>query len=155
MFRSGLMKLQLVIDEINDSAASALQAVKLLALYLSGGEQKVCSVTWPLNFFVYVMRTHYWNVEADWGHFSVLLISCESGLHTCIWHDSVIFAMSHAIVLTQHLQEKALSSLTEWLSDSATASNPTLLLIAGMIYTHEQNYNEALKHTHSGVTLDL
>jgi coatomer protein complex subunit epsilon len=43
MFGSGLMKMQLVIDEINDSAASALQAVKLLALYLSGGEQKVCS----------------------------------------------------------------------------------------------------------------
>ena len=57
--------------------------------------------------------------------------------------------------LNLRLQEKALSSLTEWLSDSATASNPTLLLIAGMIYTHEQNYNEALKHTHSGVTLDL
>lgn len=82
---------QLVIDEINDAAPTALQAVKLLALYLSGGAQK----------------------------------------------------------------DKALSGLSEWLSDPAVSSNPSLLLIAGMIYTHEQNYNEALKHTHVGGTLDL
>ena len=96
MFGSGLMKMQLVIDEINDSAASALQAVKLLALYLSGGEQKVCSssVTWPLNFFVSVMSTH-------WEHFSALLLSCENGRHSFIWQDSVILALSHAMVLTQ------------------------------------------------------
>lgn len=103
MFGSGLIKMQLVIDEINDSAASALQAVKLLALYLSGGEQKVCSssVTWPLNFFVSVMSTHYWDVEADWEYFSALLISCESGHHSFIWQDSVVLALSHAMVLTQ------------------------------------------------------
>jgi coatomer protein complex subunit epsilon len=82
---------KLVIDEISDAAPTALQAVKLLALYLSGGAQK----------------------------------------------------------------DKALSGLLEWLSDSAVSSNPTLLLIAGMINTHEQNYNEALKYTHVGGTLDL
>ncbi|CAM6036194.1 unnamed protein product [Sphagnum compactum] len=82
---------QLVIDEVNDSAPTAVQAVKLLALYQSGGENK----------------------------------------------------------------EQALASLTDWLSDSAIASNPMLLLVAGIIYAHEQNYNEALKHTHVGGTLDL
>ncbi len=54
-----------------------------------------------------------------------------------------------------HIQEQALASLTDWLSDSAIASNPMLLLVAGIIYAHEQNYNEALKHTHVGGTLDL
>jgi hypothetical protein len=32
---------QLVIDEVNDSAPTAVQAVKLLALFLSGDEKKV------------------------------------------------------------------------------------------------------------------
>jgi coatomer protein complex subunit epsilon len=54
-----------------------------------------------------------------------------------------------------HIQEQALASLTDWLSDLAIASNPMLLLVAGIIYAHEQNYNEALKHTHVGGTLDL
>lgn len=53
------------------------------------------------------------------------------------------------------LKEGAISSLKEWLSDSAIGSNPVLRLIAGIIFMHEQDYNEALKHTHSGGTLDL
>lgn len=82
---------QLVISEINDSAATPLQAVKLLAMYLAGPEYK----------------------------------------------------------------ETALSSLKEWLSDAVISNNPVLKLIAGTIYVHEQDYNEALKHTHSGGTLEL
>lgn len=35
------MAQQLVIDEISDSAPTALQAVKLLAMYLLDGDQKV------------------------------------------------------------------------------------------------------------------
>jgi coatomer protein complex subunit epsilon len=54
-----------------------------------------------------------------------------------------------------HLQDQALANLAEWLADPAIASNPTLLLVTGVIYAHEQNYNEALKHTHVGGTLDL
>ncbi|KAL5977626.1 Coatomer subunit epsilon [Asimina triloba] len=82
---------QLVINEIDSSAPTALQAVKLLAMYLSepGGK------------------------------------------------------------------EAAVASLREWLSDSAIASNPILRLIAGIIYTHEQDYNEALKHTHSAGNMEL
>ncbi|ONM32928.1 Coatomer subunit epsilon-1, partial [Zea mays] len=80
---------QLVISEIDSSAATSLQVVKLLALYLTGDK------------------------------------------------------------------EGAISSLKEWLSDSAIGSNPVLRLIAGIIFMHEQDYNEALKHTHSGGTLDL
>ncbi|PWZ34699.1 Coatomer subunit epsilon-1 [Zea mays] len=79
----------MVISEIDSSIATSLQAVKLLALYLTGDK------------------------------------------------------------------EGAISSLKEWLSDSATGSNLVLRLIAGIIFMREQDYNEALKHTHSGGTLDL
>eukprot|EP00850_Spirogloea_muscicola_P011804 SM000074S21714 [mRNA] locus=s74:540305:542318:+ [translate_table: standard] len=82
---------QLVIDEIGPSAPTALQAIKILALYLSGTDGK----------------------------------------------------------------DQALSSLQELLSDAALLNNSTLLLVAGTIYSHEQNYTEALKFTNSGSTLDL
>ncbi|XP_058072206.1 coatomer subunit epsilon-1-like [Magnolia sinica] len=82
---------QLVINEIDSSAPTALQAVKLLAMYLSGPGNK----------------------------------------------------------------EAAIASLQEWLSDAAIGNNPVLRLIAGIIYMHEQDYNEALKHTHSAGTMEL
>lgn len=82
---------KLVLDEIDSSAPTALQAVKLLALYLSGPENK----------------------------------------------------------------ESTISSLREWLSDAGIGNNPVLRLIAGIIYMHEQDYNEALKHTNSGGTMEL
>ena len=58
-------------------------------------------------------------------------------------------------LLCATLKEGAISSLKEWLVDSAIGSNPVLRLIAGIIFMHEQDYNEALKHTHTGGTLDL
>ncbi|KAJ4801928.1 Coatomer protein epsilon subunit family protein [Rhynchospora pubera] len=82
---------QLVINEIHSSAPTPLQAVKLLALYLS----------------------------------------------------------------TPHHKESVISSLKDLLADAALATNPTLRLIAGTIFLHEQDYNEALKYTHPGGTLDL
>ncbi|KAK4488036.1 hypothetical protein RD792_003777 [Penstemon davidsonii] len=82
---------QLVINEIDSSAATPLQAVKLLALYLSAPENK----------------------------------------------------------------EIAISSIREWLEDPAIGNNPILRLIAGIIFTHEQDYNEALKHTNAGGTMEL
>ncbi|PSR98732.1 Coatomer subunit epsilon-1 like [Actinidia chinensis var. chinensis] len=82
---------QLVINEIDSSAATPLQAVKLLALYLSSPDNK----------------------------------------------------------------ETTISSLHEWLADPAIGNNPILRLIAGIIFMHEQDYNEALKHTNVGGTMDL
>ncbi|XP_073155326.1 coatomer subunit epsilon-1-like [Henckelia pumila] len=79
---------QLVINEIDSSAATPLQAVKLLALYLSSPDNK----------------------------------------------------------------EMAISSLREWLGDPAIGNNPMLRLVAGIIFMHEQDYNEALKHTNVGGT---
>ncbi|KAF6136579.1 hypothetical protein GIB67_016035 [Kingdonia uniflora] len=48
-----------------------------------------------------------------------------------------------------------LSSLQELLSDAAIGNNPILRLIAGIIYMHEEDYNEALKHTNTGGTMEL
>ncbi|KAM7505736.1 hypothetical protein LguiB_004640 [Lonicera macranthoides] len=82
---------QLVINEIDSSAATPLQAVKLLASYLSSPDNK----------------------------------------------------------------ETAISSLHEWLGDPAIGNNPILRLIAGIIFMHEQDYNEALKYTNVGGTMEL
>ncbi|KAB1222920.1 Coatomer subunit epsilon-1 [Morella rubra] len=81
----------LVINEIDSSAATPLQAVKLLALYHSNPDDK----------------------------------------------------------------EATISSLKEWLADPAIGNNPILRLIAGIIFMHEQDYNEALKHTNAGGTMEL
>ncbi|XVE91060.1 hypothetical protein DITRI_Ditri20bG0125900 [Diplodiscus trichospermus] len=82
---------QLVINEIDSSAATPLQAVKLLALYLSN----------------------------------------------------------------PHDKESTISSLKEWLADPAIGSNAILRLIAGIVFMHEEDYNEALKHTNAGGTMEL
>ncbi|KAA0052455.1 hypothetical protein IC582_017656 [Cucumis melo] len=93
VFRSyiALGSYQLAISEIDSSAPTPLQAVKLLALYLSDPGNK----------------------------------------------------------------ESTIASLQEWLSDPAIGNNPTLRLIAGIIFMHEQDYNEALKHTNAGGTMEL
>ncbi|PRQ29856.1 putative coatomer, epsilon subunit protein [Rosa chinensis] len=94
VFRSyiALGSYQLVINEIDSSAATPLQAVKLLALYLSGPDYK----------------------------------------------------------------ESAISNLKELLADPAIGNNATLRMIAGTVFMHEQDYNEALKYTHaSGGNLEL
>ncbi|XP_023758144.1 coatomer subunit epsilon-1 [Lactuca sativa] len=82
---------ELVINEVDSSAATPLQAVKLLALYLSSPDNK----------------------------------------------------------------ESIISSIKEWLADDAIGNNPILRLIAGTIFMHEQDYNEALKHTNAGGTMEL
>lgn len=81
----------LVINEIPDSAAMALQAVKLLAKYLVG----------------------------------------------------------------KTAPDAAVSTIAEWLEDPACSGNATVLLIAGMIYAREENYIDALKCCHTGVTLEM
>uniref|UniRef100_A0A1D1YJR0 Coatomer subunit epsilon n=1 Tax=Anthurium amnicola TaxID=1678845 RepID=A0A1D1YJR0_9ARAE len=52
-------------------------------------------------------------------------------------------------------KETVISSLKEWLSDAVIGNNPVLRLIAGTIFMHEQDYNEALKHTNAGGTMEL
>lgn len=82
---------ELVISEIRESSATALQAVKLLAKYLSGKQSK----------------------------------------------DSII------------------GTFNELLADTACNRNPTVLLIAGIVHMHEENYAEALKICHVGLSLEM
>ncbi|KAE8695527.1 Coatomer subunit epsilon-2 [Hibiscus syriacus] len=81
----------LVINEIDSAAATPLQAVKLLAQYLSN----------------------------------------------------------------PHDKESIIASLKEWLADPAIGNNATLRLIAGIVFMNEEDYNEALKHTNAGGTMEL
>lgn len=53
------------------------------------------------------------------------------------------------------MQESAISSLKELLADPGIGNNPILRLIAGTVFMHEQDYNEALKHTNAGGTMEL
>ncbi|KAL6206375.1 hypothetical protein ACLB2K_023623 [Fragaria x ananassa] len=52
-------------------------------------------------------------------------------------------------------KESAISNLKELLADPAIGNNPILRMVAGTVFMHEQDYNEALKYTHAGGNLEL
>jgi coatomer protein complex subunit epsilon len=79
-----------VLDEISDSAPTALRSVKLLATYLMSESNK----------------------------------------------------------------EIALVTLRQWLSDTVAANDTTLQLIAAIIYSHEENFNEAMKCLHQSNSIE-
>lgn len=60
----------------------------------------------------------------------------------------------HPLLDFPGVQDQVLGTLSEWLSDSACNRNPTVLLVAGMVYAHEGNYPEALKCCHNGAILE-
>lgn len=53
------------------------------------------------------------------------------------------------------LQDEVLSTLSDWLGDTACNRNPNLLVVAGLIYAQEGNYVEALKCCHSGLNMEM
>lgn len=92
---------------------------------------------------------------------SFLLSTCPVPRYELISSTCVLYMPSDscficsACVNVPVMQEEALSCLGEWLTGSAFASNQMLLVVAGTIYIHEQNYNEALRHTQAGGDLEL
>lgn len=52
-------------------------------------------------------------------------------------------------------REAALAAAAGWLTDPAAASNPTVLLIAGLLYCLEEDYVEALRCCHTGGSLEM
>ena len=48
-----------------------------------------------------------------------------------------------------------LETLASWVADPACAGNAMTLTIAGVIYTNEGNYVEALKACHTGLSLEM
>lgn len=74
--------------------------------------------------------------------------------------DSSPMALQAVKLLAQYLssrlsKEDVLSVLSDWLNDPACNRNATVLLIAGMIYSQEGNYVEALKACHTGLSLEM
>ena len=51
-------------------------------------------------------------------------------------------------------KEMALAQLKEWLSSPGAKSETQLLLIAAIVYTHEGDFKEALKHVHQSTDLE-
>lgn len=51
-------------------------------------------------------------------------------------------------------KDMALTQLKEWLSAPAAAAEPQLLLVAGIVFSHESEYKEALKYTHQSTDLE-
>ncbi|KAL4589749.1 hypothetical protein LXL04_002659 [Taraxacum kok-saghyz] len=59
------------------------------------------------------------------------------------------------LCFSKTFEESTISSIREWLSNDALGNNPILRLIAGTIFMHEQDYNEVLKHTNAGGSMEL
>lgn len=55
----------------------------------------------------------------------------------------------------KEMRDTVKANLTSWLSDSETGNNPTLQLVAGIIYMEEGDFEEAAKVVHSGTTLEM
>lgn len=51
-------------------------------------------------------------------------------------------------------KEGAVETVASWMDDAACNRNPHVALVAGIIYTNEGNYVEALKACHSGFNLE-
>ena len=52
-------------------------------------------------------------------------------------------------------KEAALEAAAGWLADPAAASNPTVLLVAGLLYALEEDYVEALRTCHTGGSMEM
>lgn len=48
-----------------------------------------------------------------------------------------------------------METLGAWVADPACAGNAMTLTVAGIIYTNEGNYVEALKACHTGLSLEM
>lgn len=51
--------------------------------------------------------------------------------------------------------ETVKAQLGEWMMDSAAASDPTLLVVAAMIFNREGQHDEALKYVHTATSLEM
>ncbi|KAL6057936.1 Coatomer subunit epsilon, variant 2 [Balamuthia mandrillaris] len=51
-------------------------------------------------------------------------------------------------------REIALATIKEWLSDPQSARDETIKIVAGTIYYHEENYDEAIKALHDSNSLE-
>ncbi|CAK0744867.1 hypothetical protein CVIRNUC_001579 [Coccomyxa viridis] len=69
-------------------------------------------------------------------------------------------ALQAVKILAQYManktpKEEILATLASWVVDPACAGNATTLTVAGLIYTSEENFVEALKACHTGLSLEM
>lgn len=113
---------------MSDSAPQALQAVKLLAQYTAAHVPKVSSAA---------------------------LLRCAGRCPRCplgACADTQAHLALHYVMLAQ---DAALDTVRSWLADPICSSNPTVLLVAGLLFLREGDCVEALKACHGGQTLEL
>ena len=53
------------------------------------------------------------------------------------------------------IQDTILSTVQDWAQQPSYRSNATVLLVIGLIYAAEDNYVEALRACHTGISLEL
>ena len=53
------------------------------------------------------------------------------------------------------MQDTILSTVQDWAQEPSYRSNATVLLVIGLIYAAEDNYVEALRACHTGISLEL
>lgn len=56
---------------------------------------------------------------------------------------------------TDLLQDTVLSTIQDWAQEPSYRNNATVLLVVGLIYAAEDNYVEALRACHTGISLEL
>ncbi|CAA6668641.1 unnamed protein product [Spirodela intermedia] len=70
-----------------------------------------------------------------------------------LFHEHLTLKILTFIICSK--PESVFSSVKEWLNAPAIQNNSVLRLAVGTIFMHEQDYNEALKHTNAGGTMEL
>eukprot|EP01050_Picozoa_sp_SAG11_P009497 SAG11_NODE_895_length_6641_cov_6.653928_6_plen_167_part_00 len=115
------------MNEVHDSHAMDMQAVKLLATYLAPGLRDTGMSRLYPHALLQAPVTHRsvppWCQELDSRPATVPILA-------------------------------ALVTLTALMEDPSASTNPTLQLMAGYIYSYEQEYEKALRAVHSGYTLE-
>lgn len=77
-----------------------------------------------------------------------------------VGHDAPASSMAVKLLASylnggREAKDMAMLQLKEWLSDPQSQSNWQVMLIAGMIFMHEQDFKEALKYLHQNTQLDI
>ncbi|GMH41511.1 hypothetical protein BSKO_09421 [Bryopsis sp. KO-2023] len=68
----------------------------------------------------------------------------------------LIAVKTFAKYLTDRSQKDSiLATLTEWMGDPVASANPYVCIIAGTIFSKEENFVEALKACHAGTNLEM
>ncbi len=81
-----------------------------------------------------------------------------SMLHKQVDFSRVVRLASCALLIlsaSSLLQDTILSTVQDWAQEPSYRSNATVLLVIGLIYAAEDNYVEALRACHTGISLEL